>query len=53
MDKQFLSIDEMKEKIDIFGDKTIWLEIEKISNYQDRISYRQVFFLADGNLDKN
>lgn len=51
MDKQFISIDEMQEKLSEFGDKTIWQRIEKIGKWQDRIAYRQLFFLAGGSLE--
>jgi hypothetical protein len=51
MDKQFVSIDEMKEKLEEFGAKQIWLSIEKIGSWQDRIGYRQLFFLAGGSLE--
>jgi len=46
MDKQFLSIDEMKEKLEEFGSKAIWQSIEKIGKWQDRVMFRQLFFLA-------
>lgn len=52
MDKQFLSIDEMKEKIEQFGNWGIWRIIESIANWQERVAYRQLFFLAGGNLEK-
>jgi hypothetical protein len=51
MDKQFLSIDEMKERLEQYGHKQIWLSIEKINNWQERIEYRQLFFIAGGSLD--
>ena len=44
-------IDEMEEKLNVFGNKQIWLSIEKIGNWQDRIAYRNLFFLAGGSLD--
>jgi hypothetical protein len=49
-EKRFVSIDEMKEKLDEYGNKTIWLNIEKIGNCQERLAYRQLFFLAGGEL---
>jgi hypothetical protein len=51
MDKQFVSIDEMKEKIERFGAKRIWQNIEKIGNCQERVAFRQLFFLAGGSLE--
>jgi len=51
MDKREISIDEMQEKLEEFGIKTIWQNIEKIGNWQERIIYRQVFFQAGGSLD--
>jgi hypothetical protein len=51
MDNQFISIDEMTEKLEKFGAKQVWLSIEKIGNWKDRIAYRQLFFLAGGSLD--
>ena len=51
MDKQFLSIDEMKEKLEEFGSKAIWQSIEKIGKWQDRVMFRQLFFLAGGDLE--
>jgi hypothetical protein len=51
MDKQFISIDTMKEKLGEVGDKMIWQNIEKIGNWRDRVAYRQLFFLAGGSLD--
>jgi len=52
MDNQFVSIDVMKEKLGQFGDKVIWQTIEKIGNWKDRVTYRQLFFLAGGSLDE-
>ena len=49
--KRDISIDEMKEKIEQVGDKMIWQNIERIGNWQERLAYRQVFFLAGGSLD--
>ena len=51
MDKQFISIDEMKDKISEYGSKAIWQNIEKIGNWQERSAFRQVFFLSGGNLE--
>jgi len=51
MDRQFISIDEMKDKLGEVGNKMIWQNIERLGNYKDRIAYRQVFFLAGGSLD--
>jgi hypothetical protein len=50
-DRQDISIDEMKNKIEDLGGKAIWVAIEKIGNWQMRVAYRQVFFLAGGSLD--
>jgi len=50
--KRFVSIDEMTEKISEYGARAIWLNIEKLGNYQERIAYRQLFFLAGGELDE-
>jgi len=50
-EKKFVSIDEMKEKLEGFGEKAIWQSIEKIGNWQDRVAYRQLFFLAGGSLE--
>lgn len=52
MDNQFVSIDVMKEKLEQFGNKVIWQTIEKIGNWKDRVTYRQLFFLAGGSLDE-
>jgi len=49
-EKKFISIDEMKDKLEEYGHKTIWHNIEGIGNWQDRIAYRQLFFLAGGEL---
>jgi len=51
-EKKFVSIDEMQEKLAEFGNKQVWLSIEKIGKCQDRLAYRQLFFLAGGNLDE-
>lgn len=48
---KFLSIDEMKDKIEEYGSKAIWQSIERIGNWKDRVAYRQLFFLAGGELD--
>jgi hypothetical protein len=52
MEKKFVSIDEMQEKLEEFGVKQVWLSIEKLGVWQDRVAYRQLFFLAGGNLDE-
>jgi hypothetical protein len=49
--KKILSIDEMTEKIERLGHRAVWNLIEKIGNWQDRIAYRQLFFLTGGSLD--
>jgi len=49
-EKKFVSIDEMTEKISEYGAKVIWQNIEKIGKWQDRVAYRQLFFLAGGEL---
>ncbi len=51
MDKQFLSIDEMKERLECVGNKRIWASIEAIKDPLERLSFRQLFFLAGGSLD--
>lgn len=51
MDNKEISIDEMKEKLAQFGDRQVWLSIEKIGKCQDRVAYRQLFFLAGGELE--
>jgi hypothetical protein len=50
-EKKFVSIDEMKDKLEEYGNKAIWKNIEGIGNWKDRVAYRQLFFLAEGNLD--
>jgi hypothetical protein len=50
-EKNFVSIDEMKDKLAEFGNKEIWKNIEKIGNWRDRVMYRQLFFLAGGSLE--
>lgn len=51
-EKKFVSIDEMTEKISEYGAKAIWLNIEKLGNWQERTAYRQLFFIAGGSLDE-
>jgi len=51
-EKRLVSIDEMKEKLEEFGAKQIWQSIEKIGKCQDRIMFRQLFFLAGSSLDE-
>ena len=50
-DRQDISIDEMKDKLEMMGAKELWRAIEHISNWQLRIAYRQVYFMAGGSLD--
>lgn len=52
-EERFVSIDEMKEKLEEFGAEMIWQNIEKIGNWRDRVAYRQLFFLAGGTLDED
>jgi hypothetical protein len=52
-ERQMISIDEMKDKLEEYGHKAIWHNIEGIGKWQDRVVFRQVFFLAGGNLDEN
>lgn len=52
-DRQMISIDAMKEKLEKYGQKAIWKNIEGIGNWRDRVGFRQVFFLAGGSLDEN
>jgi hypothetical protein len=51
-EKKFLSIDEMSDKLEKCGSRELWLAIERIGKWQDRIAYRQLFFLAGGSLDE-
>ena len=51
MENKFVSIDEMKEKLAEAGDKMVWNNIERLGKWQDRVAFRQLFFLAEGNLD--
>jgi hypothetical protein len=50
-ERDFISIDEMKDKLGEVGSKMIWQNIERIGNWRDRVAYRQLFFLAGGSLD--
>ena len=52
-ERQIISIDEMKDKIKKYGHKAIWKSIEGIGKWQDRIAFRQIFFLVGGNLDED
>jgi hypothetical protein len=52
MEERFVSIDEMKEKLGEFGNRQVWLSIEKLGKWQDRVAFRQLFFLAGGNLEE-
>jgi len=52
-ERQMISIDEMKDKLEKYGHKAIWHNIEGIGNWQSRIAYRQLFFLAGGSLDED
>jgi hypothetical protein len=52
-ERQMISIDEMKDKLEEYGHKSIWHSIEGIGNWKDRICFRQVFFLAGGSLDED
>jgi hypothetical protein len=52
-ERQMISIDSMREKLEEYGHKAIWHNIEGIGKWQDRIAYRQMFFLAGGNLDED
>lgn len=51
MNDRILSIDEMKERIEIYGKREIWVTIEKLDNCLTRLAYRQLYFLAGGDLD--
>jgi hypothetical protein len=53
MEEKFVSIDEMKDKLEEYGSKIIWQKIEKIDNWQSRVAYRQLFFLAGGSLESD
>ena len=46
-----IDVDLMKEKIENSGSRVIWTAIENIGNWQTRVAYRNVFFLAGGSLD--
>jgi hypothetical protein len=50
-EKKIISVEEMKDKIEESGSRLIWLAIEKIGYWQDRIAYRKIFFQAGGSLD--
>jgi hypothetical protein len=52
-EREIISLDEMKDKLEEYGHKAIWHNIEGIGNWKDRVAFRQVFFLAGGNLDEN
>jgi len=52
-ENKFVSIDEMKERLENFGSKRIWETIEMIGDWKDRTMYRQLFFLAGGSLEEN
>lgn len=51
-DRQMISIDEMKDKLEEYGQKAIWHNIEGIGNWKERVAFRQLFFLAGGSLDE-
>ena len=51
-DKKFVSIDEMQDKIEEYGEKALWQNIEQLGNWKDRVAYRQLFFLAGGSLEE-
>ena len=48
-----ISIDGMRDKIEQCGHKAVWLAIEKIGKWQDRVAFRTVFFMAGGELEEN
>jgi len=50
-EEKYVSIDEMKDKLEEFGSRAIWGNIEKIGNWKDRTAYRQLFFIAGGDLE--
>jgi hypothetical protein len=52
MEKKFISIDEMQEKLAEVGDKMVWQNIERLGKWQNRVAFRQLFFQAGGNLDE-
>jgi len=51
IDENLLSINEMEDKIGEHGDNAVWQGIERVSNLKDRLAYRQLFFLAGGDLE--
>ena len=51
MDKRDIDIEEMKSKLEEVGARVLWGHIERIGNWQTRVAYRNVFFLAGGSLD--
>jgi hypothetical protein len=50
-ERNFVSIEEMQEKLAEAGDKMVWQNIERLGNWKDRVAYRQLFFMAGGSLD--
>jgi hypothetical protein len=46
-----INIEEMKAKLGEVGARVLWGYIEKIGNWEIRVAYRNVFFLAGGSLD--
>jgi len=50
-ERKMISIDEMRDKLEEYGHRAIWHNIEGIGNWRDRVAYRQVFFMAGGSLE--
>ena len=50
-ERKMISIGEMRDKLEEYGHKAIWHNIEGIGNWRDRVAYRQVFFMAGGSLE--
>jgi len=50
-ERKMISIEEMQDKLEEYGHRAIWYNIEGIGNWRDRVAYRQVFFMAGGSLE--
>jgi hypothetical protein len=53
MENRITTIEEMELRLEQYGHKAIWETIEKIGQWQDRIAFRQIFFLAGGKFGEN
>jgi len=47
-----VSIEEMKDNLEKYGNDFLWQMIEKVTNPLQRVAYRQLFFMVGGTLDK-